>query len=348
MTPQTETHLSWGALKHTEGDIPWPALQQFAESLVKEPELWKRLADAFSTVVTLPNEEPDYDFLYLPAILAMAAPRLEEPVRGEIGAYFVQELVRSAEDGDELLADVLVELCGKMGPGILPAVLEELSNRPNSLAADYLWNLTALAEDTQAPEMRDAVIALCSQELYRADREGMGLVGPTIQAWTLARLGCTEAIPLMRQLAEKAPAGDIQEAAKYLEGDRQIGLPPKPGHKDIRQWLESNVVFLRDWYTRRNIQTAEDTGPRETLDLPDAGQRRMGDDDVRDPGEWRDPEAPTYQKVRKAAEHRLARPDLPDPPSRETEPALHSTPKVGRNDPCPCGSGKKYKKCCGQ
>ena len=22
--------------------------------------------------------------------------------------------------------------------------------------------------------------------------------------------------------------------------------------------------------------------------------------------------------------------------------------KVGRNDPCPCGSGKKYKKCCGQ
>ncbi|MBT2971408.1 MAG: hypothetical protein B6D72_05225 [gamma proteobacterium symbiont of Ctena orbiculata] len=24
-----------------------------------------------------------------------------------------------------------------------------------------------------------------------------------------------------------------------------------------------------------------------------------------------------------------------------------SQPKIGRNDPCPCGSGKKYKKCCG-
>lgn len=23
-------------------------------------------------------------------------------------------------------------------------------------------------------------------------------------------------------------------------------------------------------------------------------------------------------------------------------------PKIGRNDPCPCGSGKKYKKCCGR
>ena len=23
-----------------------------------------------------------------------------------------------------------------------------------------------------------------------------------------------------------------------------------------------------------------------------------------------------------------------------------SSPKIGRNDPCPCGSGQKYKKCC--
>jgi uncharacterized protein len=29
-------------------------------------------------------------------------------------------------------------------------------------------------------------------------------------------------------------------------------------------------------------------------------------------------------------------------------PVTHSPfGKVGRNDPCPCGSGKKYKKCCG-
>ena len=25
-----------------------------------------------------------------------------------------------------------------------------------------------------------------------------------------------------------------------------------------------------------------------------------------------------------------------------------SVMKVGRNDPCPCGSGKKYKRCCGR
>ena len=26
---------------------------------------------------------------------------------------------------------------------------------------------------------------------------------------------------------------------------------------------------------------------------------------------------------------------------------VRESPKVGRNEPCPCGSGKKYKKCCG-
>jgi len=30
------------------------------------------------------------------------------------------------------------------------------------------------------------------------------------------------------------------------------------------------------------------------------------------------------------------------------KPVVRDAPKVGRNDPCPCGSGKKYKKCCGK
>jgi preprotein translocase subunit SecA len=29
----------------------------------------------------------------------------------------------------------------------------------------------------------------------------------------------------------------------------------------------------------------------------------------------------------------------------QTAPIVRAGPRVGRNDPCPCGSGKKYKKC---
>ena len=31
----------------------------------------------------------------------------------------------------------------------------------------------------------------------------------------------------------------------------------------------------------------------------------------------------------------------------ENKPEIDTSKKIGRNDPCPCGSGKKYKKCCG-
>jgi hypothetical protein len=35
-------------------------------------------------------------------------------------------------------------------------------------------------------------------------------------------------------------------------------------------------------------------------------------------------------------------------PSHEPTPIAPPYGKIGRNDPCPCGSGKKYKKCCGR
>jgi len=38
--------------------------------------------------------------------------------------------------------------------------------------------------------------------------------------------------------------------------------------------------------------------------------------------------------------------EIPQPP--QFVPLRRESPKVGRNDPCPCGSGKKYKKCCGR
>ena len=36
-----------------------------------------------------------------------------------------------------------------------------------------------------------------------------------------------------------------------------------------------------------------------------------------------------------------------DDEERRKEPVRRKDEKIGRNDPCPCGSGKKYKKCCG-
>jgi hypothetical protein len=54
---------------------------------------------------------------------------------------------------------------------------------------------------------------------------------------------------------------------------------------------------------------------------------------------------------------KLPRLETPEPPPAIPAPFASSyvapqpivrQPKIGRNDPCPCGSGKKYKKCCGK
>jgi hypothetical protein len=41
-------------------------------------------------------------------------------------------------------------------------------------------------------------------------------------------------------------------------------------------------------------------------------------------------------------------PPTPPPVSYVAPQPFVRQPKIGRNDPCPCGSGKKYKKCCGK
>jgi curved DNA-binding protein CbpA len=63
----------------------------------------------------------------------------------------------------------------------------------------------------------------------------------------------------------------------------------------------------------------------------------------------RDPDKMMYQRVKKLKKLKREAGLLDDDSDSETEqPVRRTQPKIGRNDPCPCGSGKKYKKCCGR
>lgn len=68
-----------------------------------------------------------------------------------------------------------------------------------------------------------------------------------------------------------------------------------------------------------------------------------------DPWSFYDPEA-IAQRQRRWAEEDIAGEDSflfdDDDEFMPVETYVREQPKVGRNDPCPCGSGKKYKKCC--
>ncbi|MBQ9820550.1 MAG: SEC-C domain-containing protein, partial [Muribaculaceae bacterium] len=77
------------------------------------------------------------------------------------------------------------------------------------------------------------------------------------------------------------------------------------------------------------------------------------------------PEAPPQQNVQERepqprqqrySENRGGEPDPTRPnaapvgprPQGPVGPIRNEGPKIGRNDPCPCGSGKKYKNCHGR
>ena len=57
------------------------------------------------------------------------------------------------------------------------------------------------------------------------------------------------------------------------------------------------------------------------------------------------------RSIMRAMQRTAPMPEMPEEtavPEREfkQETVRRDRPKVGRNDPCPCGSGKKYKNCC--
>ena len=44
----------------------------------------------------------------------------------------------------------------------------------------------------------------------------------------------------------------------------------------------------------------------------------------------------------------VAKPIINNKDEKTIKGGTRKKEKVGRNDPCPCGSGKKYKQCCGK
>ncbi|WP_281432274.1 preprotein translocase subunit SecA [Desulfatitalea alkaliphila] len=57
---------------------------------------------------------------------------------------------------------------------------------------------------------------------------------------------------------------------------------------------------------------------------------------------------PSLEEMQKEKAQELVFSGGGDGSPRKKQPVRRSDQKVGRNDPCPCGSGKKYKKCCGK
>jgi len=117
-------------------------------------------------------------------------------------------------------------------------------------------------------------------------------------------------------------------------------LHPEELLDDIKQAFEDELVdsnFIRFSNVKRELAEGKD---RVLARLADDPHRGLIEDTVAEM-EWWD----CFREDREM-DTAVAALDSKSNPA-VFPPIRRAAPKIGRNDPCPCGSGKKYKKCCG-
>ena len=184
--------------------------------------------------------------------------------------------------------------------------------------------LTRLADDDGASSWARAAAL---EGLTLAALEGRAARGPVIDF--LADFGARHA-----QALRDNPTGDddFQLIDPLVLNLAQLGatehLPA------IREWFAAGIVD-ESFVELADIEADIQQDPAANLaTLADAGQGLI-DDVVRETAIW-----PAF--------HHLPALELPPIPlGTLREPIKRDEAKVGRNDPCPCGSGRKYKKCHG-
>jgi len=130
-------------------------------------------------------------------------------------------------------------------------------------------------------------------------------------------------VPYLKKTLAPESRGDFDEkateqwAAKAIWKGLQINATSKGGAGDKRGSVEFTATYALDG---------------EGLEHHEVSQFRKDDR-----GQWYfvDGESHTH-KEGEGHQHHV-----------KPETVIRETPKIGRNDPCSCGSGKKYKKCCG-
>jgi hypothetical protein len=226
----------------------------------------------------------------------------------------VRALERAEENGVEVLLDLAPSLlAGLAGPALEPLRSLLLDRtRPRGVREDAAWAL--LAAGQSRPELRDPAASVL--------RAAAANPGETQDI----RLACASALLELGNPEDRALLLSFEENeffdAEYVNEVFTAGRPAPP--YPIEDWL--------DFYDPEAIEArqAEGTGDDE----PPPGEEFMDDLDP----DLIVPPDPAADVIEASA----ADPDLPPPPFRREEP------KVGRNDPCPCGSGAKFKKCCGR
>ncbi len=256
------SQLPWDRLQHQEGGIPWPALRTFAEAVVHDTSVVQGLFDLYEQAHKTALTKTNYGDLYVPAIFALAAPKLDDEQRRTVGTFLIDKLVAAGRDDGDLGPEVLTAAAGAMGPAILPALLDAIGAEPDPHGAWlWLWDLTLLAAQSDDQLLRERVIRACVELLERAERDEIESWEATHAAWTLGMLKCTEYTELLERMTEKTgnwfEVGDYEDALRLLQGCLEFTPMPELWERPVEEWLQYRWKIARDWYAHRQEKIEE-------------------------------------------------------------------------------------------
>ncbi len=226
----------------------------------------------------------------------------------QAGLLLVELMRRMSREEDENLQDWLA--------GYWPALFR---NKPDSV----LPVLQALCEDRGVDwYMRanaiDPIVAAATRQGSDALEQALewlaGLVSDESEDWELRLLAGNKLLDY--------PRAAYRSLLENL-ADRQSGLGRHFDRKDIKQAYSDSAQHPDRF-----------TDPWKFYKPEAIAQRQI---------RWREEDEREMQRALNGDEDY---PDDPYDPPYDHEPYIRPEPKTGRNDPCPCGSGKKYKQCC--
>lgn len=150
----------------------------------------------------------------------------------------------------------------------------------------------------------------------------------------------TEAIqPAVELIRECEPDSDIEGLQAILLIVCELTGERFPEFEEWSAAAHDSYSMMMDWYRPRSDYFTDEDDEYEDLAYEDDEFDAENDDDFDEEeeefDEYEDDDFDSSEETDDEIESRPAK-------------IIKQSPHVGRNDPCPCGSGKKFKKCCYQ
>jgi SEC-C motif len=283
-------------------------------------------------------------------------------------------LKQLATEEDQLPRAVVDEII-RRGERLSPALLRIVEDRPAwerpSPACCAPIHATFILAALQAPGifeplMRAVRTAFELDEMFVTDHADLLLAacGPgSLDALIAAARNAADPFELRISVNEAiARIGLAHASARNRARDHLLATAQNkkedPELRNLAAYGFAEFATSKDRDLLRELQK-QDLVDSDVVDLASSGRYPPHYGVAIDLLDLYDPEAiEERKKFRDEIDEEPVEPELPDDPSLQAlshldEPAaapaplVNAAPKIGRNDPCPCGSGRKYKKCCG-